>query len=172
MLRLSSLPHTGSARARKRSLLARGFVLLCFLACAGAQCFPRQCKTYEHCQRSCDCYDNSNNTSVTCPIAFDCDVQNEVCADDYTMTCDEICGRYAARSACGSKTCVDEGDCVRRALCDAVHPTTGALVCTYTCDVTFGCDAEAGVCDAAFMLEDAQICASGLCPLPSDGSCG
>lgn len=156
----------------RRLLLTAPVIFSLLGLLAGAQCFPRQCRSHLNCERLCDCNDASNGTVVQCPMFFRCDVQNGICADEYNMGCDELCGRYAARDVCGSKTCSDESECVRQALCEARDPQTGALICSYTCEVTFACDPEAGACEAAFGLDDGSLCASALCPIPQGGACG
>lgn len=157
----------------RETVILRALCLIFWVSMlSGAGCTSRQCVSHENCLRSCSCTDTTTNLVSECPVFFDCDVENRVCSDDYSMSCDEICGRYAARERCGSKVCVDDLDCGRQVVCEAYNSQTGALACTYTCDLTFGCDQTAGTCDILFGLEDVQLCASQLCPLPTDGTCG
>lgn len=127
----------------------------------GAQCFPRQCRTHEHCQRLCECKDNTTNTVLQCPMFFQCNVESGVCADEYNMGCDEICGRFAATGTCGSKTCENEAQCVRSAVCQATNQQTGET-CQYNCEVTFACEQDIGACEAGFAVDDNTLCQS--CP--------
>ena len=137
---------------------------------AGAQCFPRQCRSHEHCQRLCECSDTSTNTFVQCPMFFRCDTQAGVCADEYNMSCDEVCQRFAASGLCGSKTCDNEAECVREVVCKAVDSQSGQPVCEFGCPVTFRCEQDVGACEAAFA--DPTTPCPATCPVPTDGSCG
>lgn len=153
---------------RRLSLVLPLLSVLVLLLSAG-QCFPRQCRTSAHCQRYCECTDGQRGTVVPCAVDFRCDVQAGYCADEYNQSCDEICQKYAARNACGTKTCESELDCVRQATCNAVNPQTGQVLCTYNCDVPFFCEADPGVCEASYGLDDQTFCAT-HCPVPA--GCG
>jgi hypothetical protein len=128
----------------------------------GAQCFPRQCNGPENCDRICECVDASRNETFVCPARFQCDVQNNVCADDYNSSCQEICDRFFANGLCGSQGCEGNQQCIRDAEC-ALVDGEGALICQYTCSRTFECLADSNVCEAGFALDDATICALPEC---------
>lgn len=156
-------------RTSKFTVFVGGMAVLLLLA--GAQCFPRQCRSYQNCERLCECTDNSNGSLIACPMYFSCDTRAGVCGDDYNMSCDEVCGRFAAREMCGTRPCSNEADCVREAVCRATDPQSGAVYCTYNCEFTFGCVEGANGCEVDFGLDDLTFCAR-YCPIPTDGSCG
>ncbi len=153
---------------RQLVLVLPFFAVLALVLSAG-QCFPRQCRSYTNCQRQCECTDGQRNEIVPCALNFRCDVETGYCADEYNQSCEEICQKYAAKSACGTKTCTNEAECVRQLSCSALNQQTGQVLCTYNCDVPFVCETDPGVCEDGFGLDEATICAQ-FCPPPA--GCG
>lgn len=154
----------------RRLLLVLPLVAGLALALSAAQCFPRQCRSYTNCQRQCDCTDAQRNQIVPCEIGFRCDVESGYCSDEYNQSCDEICQQYAARSACGTKTCTNEAECVRQLTCSAVNQQTGQVLCTFNCDLPFACETDPGVCEQAFGLDDVTLCSQFCAPPPGCGT--
>lgn len=142
--------------------------LLFVLPLVAAQCLPRQCLDHRNCERFCECEDAQTNNSIPCTMFFRCDENSGVCADEYNMSCDQVCQNYAAVGTCGSKTCEDESDCLRQAICAPVNEESGEVRCTYNCDVPFACasNGEAGgTCAPEFLQDDQTVCAQ-FCPAP------
>ena len=145
------------ARGPLAALLTLALALAAALPLLGAQCFPRQCNSPANCERVCECVDAQANTNFFCSARFQCDVQNNVCADDYNSSCQEICERFFANGLCGSQGCENAAQCVRDAQC-ALADEEGGLICQYTCSRAFECLAETNVCEADFSLDDNTIC--------------
>lgn len=143
-------------------LLAALALFCAALVFSGAQCFPRQCESPANCERSCDCVDSSANRTITCPAFFQCDLESRTCEDDYNLSCDEICGRFAATGTCGSLACDSNPQCVRNAQC-AILDAQGGLVCEWNCDNTFECSPDSQTCEAGFAQPDEVLCAQPQC---------
>lgn len=154
----------------RRFVLAFPLALALLASMMAANCLPRPCRGYENCLRECDCTDAQRNQVIPCAVHFRCDLESGSCADEYNMSCDELCGRFAARDACGTKVCESEAECVRQLTCLAANPETGEVLCTFNCDVPFACDTEVGACDEGFGQDDATICAQFCSPPPGCGS--
>lgn len=141
-------------------LLVASFALLLL---AGAQCFPRQCRTHEHCLRVCECEEAETEIVIECPFFFRCERDTGTCESDYSASCSEICQRYAGAGLCGSKKCTNEAECVRSVLCQAQNQQTGE-VSQFGCELPFACNQDVGACEAGFAADDntiCQACASG-----------
>jgi hypothetical protein len=125
-----------------------------------AACIPRQCSDDSFCIRECECESSATGDVIACPVRFSCDIDAEVCEDDYTeLSCEEICQTFAARDLCGSVRCSTEADCVRSVTCNQFDPNTGQLVGSFDCQRAFTCDAVALACEAGYSLvTDDQIC--------------
>jgi hypothetical protein len=132
-------------------------VALGTLLWTAATCFPRTCDTSANCLKSCRCEDKSRDEIVDCPLFFMCNTESGTCEDSYNMSCDEFCGTFAARGACGSKRCDDEADCDRKSVCQTEGPPDQQSA--FECEIRFECDIEgAGVCSAGYGLDDATFC--------------
>jgi hypothetical protein len=152
-----------------RFVLAFPMLVALLSAATATQCLPRPCEGYQNCLRQCDCTDATRNQVIPCSMHFRCDLEKRSCDDEFNMGCDELCGRFAARSACGTKVCANEAECVRLLTCLAVNPQTGQVLCSFQCDVAFGCDTEAGACEPGFAQNDETICAQFCTPPPGCG---
>jgi hypothetical protein len=124
----------------------------------------RQCQDPSNCIRTCDCIDDSaNGRRISCPMAFQCNVDEGTCDPEYaTRSCDDICQTFASRDVCGGRICRNERDCDRPVLC-TTKDAQGAVVSAFDCAPVFECDLNVGVCEAAASLSEAEICASQQC---------
>ena len=143
--------------------MPRALLLLAasLLTLASASC-KRPCETQEHCKRTCECLDSSNDTRLDCTIAFRCEAEARVCEADYdTMACDDLCSTYAARALCGTQRCGSNADCEKVVSCPVLdangQPVEPAQ--SFTCTRTFECDLTLEVCDAEITQSDEAHCA-------------
>ena len=125
-----------------------------------AACIPRQCTDDSFCVRECECESAATGEVTICPVRFSCDIDAEVCEDDYTdLSCGDICQTFAARDLCGSVRCTTEADCVRSVTCGQFDPNTGQQIGSFECQRAFTCDAVALACEASYSLStDDQLC--------------
>ncbi len=122
----------------------------------------RPCDNEQHCKRTCECLDASNDTRLDCTIAFRCEADERVCEGTYdTMPCDELCTTYAARALCGTQRCASNANCEKVLSCPVLdadgNPVEPAQ--QFTCTRTFACDLELEVCDAEITQSDEAHCA-------------
>ncbi|MBI1949247.1 MAG: hypothetical protein HYS27_26405 [Deltaproteobacteria bacterium] len=122
----------------------------------------RPCDTEQHCKRTCECLDNTNDTRLDCTIAFRCEGEGKVCEDSYdTMACDDLCSTYAARALCGTQRCSSNANCEKVVSCplldESGNPVEPAQ--SFTCTRTFECDLTLEVCDAEITQADEAHCA-------------
>jgi hypothetical protein len=124
----------------------------------GAQC-PRECESNRQCQRQCDCTNEDTDLRTSCTMGFIC-TSDEVCEADYSdMSCDTMCGRYAANNICGRDRCTSNDQCTRVVSCsvpDANGRPTDQLI---DCKFEFACDVtDSETCDPRSTLSPAQLC--------------
>lgn len=148
----------------RRALLLLALPLFVVPLAAG-NCLPRQCLDHTNCERFCECEDATTDRSIPCTMFFRCDESAGICADEYNLSCDEVCQQFAATESCGRKTCDNETDCLRFTTCQRVNQQTGQVLCTYNCEVPFQCEAS-GTCAPAYIQDDQTVCAQ-FCPPPA-----
>jgi hypothetical protein len=146
----------------RRALLLLALALL-VLPLAAGNCFPRQCLDHTNCERFCECEDAQTNRVLPCTMFFRCDESAGVCADEYGMSCDQVCQEFAATDTCGRKTCDNEVDCLRLATCQVNNQTTGEVLCTFSCEIPFTCE-NGSTCAAEYVQDDQTVCAQFCVP--------
>jgi hypothetical protein len=150
----------------RRVLLVVGLVAGLLSVLTAAQCFPRQCLSELNCERFCECQDASRGEVIPCNAFFKCDQSAGVCVDDYSLSCDEICQRFAANDVCGSKACNNEVDCIRELSCSTTNPQTSEVLCSYECELPFTCQADSMTCEETYATEQITLCQQ-FCPPPA-----
>ncbi|MFZ9889614.1 MAG: hypothetical protein ACO3JL_19135, partial [Myxococcota bacterium] len=82
-----------------------GMLLFFCAGLLGASCTAKLCANAEDCRRECECFNEDTQRATQCSVAFECNVVDGMCGADYEQSCKEICQVYAARDACGTRTC-------------------------------------------------------------------
>ena len=136
------------------------------LAClAGCQ---RPCETADNCKRTCECIDSTTQARLDCTMAFRCETAQLVCEADYeALACDDVCGDYAASGKCGFQRCANNAECAKKITCPVLNDQGQPNGLNFTCDLTFACDQEIGLCQPGSELPQAQLCSA--CPQPVAG---
>jgi hypothetical protein len=141
-------------------------LVVVLLACAfwsGCSGCARPCVTEENCKRTCDCTNAGTGDELECTMAFQCkepteDAREKVCEADYDIECDELCSRYAANAACGSKRCEADSNCEKKMTCDVLDANGDPSGQKFDCVIPFVCSADVGVCEPSYTVPDANLC--------------
>lgn len=140
-------------RAQKVAVL---LTLICAVFLPGADCVPRECASNANCARVCECTDTQANQTFQCPLTYLC-AEGNTCEEQIFESCDEMCGRIAARGLCGTQRCNDETDCDRSVQCVATDQNGNQT--SFACERRFDCDIDVGVCEVDYsVLTDDQVC--------------
>ncbi len=153
----------GDRRARLRSIGAGRVLLLTtsFAALLAAAGCPRPCESSANCKRTCQCIDAQTQVRNDCTLAFRCEGATQTCEDDFSgLSCDDICGRFAARGECGFERCAADAECTKHLSCPVLGADGNPVADQhFDCTLTFVCDQDQGLCEVASTASVDQMCA-------------
>lgn len=142
-------------------------LVLALAACASAGC-RRPCETAENCKRTCECIDSTTESRLQCTVAFRCESAELVCESDHeSLACADVCGQYAAIGRCGFQRCANNAECAKKITCPVLNADGQPNGLNFTCDLTFACDQELGLCQPGSEFPQEQLCLA--CPQPVQG---
>jgi hypothetical protein len=150
-----------------RSDAVRAVVVVILALSAGGALLggcQRPCETSDNCKRTCECVDGQTSVRSNCTMAFRCEGETQVCEADYDgLSCDDMCAQYAARAECGFERCEADAECTKQLTCPILDAQGNPTSLAHDCTLTFICDQNQKLCEAASTQSDAQLCADPRC---------